>query len=242
MRVVVTRPRHSGERTISRLTQMGHEASLLPLAEPVHHVDEARHALFETHGAIAVTSAEAIRVLAALGSDLTQHLARPIFAVGKATAKEAAGLGFADIIASEGGGTELAALISSRAANNRDAPLLYLAGYPRAAGFETGLAGLQLPFRTVECYRMQDIIPDDATLRRLFADRPAEAVLLYSQQTAQRFFGLSFVQENQTLFDGIRFLCLSEAIAEAIPVALHSHVAIAVTPDEDRLLALLVAE
>ncbi|MFS8045330.1 uroporphyrinogen-III synthase [Rhizobium sp. BR 314] len=242
MRVVVTRPRHSGERTIERLTRMGHEAHLLPLAEPVHHVEDARRALLQTQGAIAVTSAEAIRVLAALEPDLSQHLGRPIFAVGKATAKEAAKLGFTDITASEGGGNELAALISSHATDNDGALLLYLAGFPRATGFEAGLTGLQLPFRTVECYRMQDIIPDDATLSQLFVDRPADAVLLYSQLTAQRFFGLSFVQRNQTLLDGIRFLCLSEAIAEAIPVALHPHVAIAGTPDEDRLLALLVAE
>ncbi len=242
MRVVVTRPRHSGERTIGRLTRMGHEALLLPLAEPVHHVEEARTALLETHGAIAVTSAEAIRVLATLGQDLAQQLGRPIFAVGKTTAQEAAGLGFTDITASEGGGTELAALISGRSTNNRDTPLLYLAGHPRAAGFEAGLTGLQLPFRTVECYRMRDIVPEDAALRRLFMDSRADAVLLYSQQTAQRFFSLPFVQENLNLFAGMRFLCLSDAIAAAIPAALHAHVDTAAMPDEDRLLALLVAE
>ncbi|MGG6894076.1 MULTISPECIES: uroporphyrinogen-III synthase [Rhizobium] len=241
MRVVVTRPLLSGERTIGRLARMGHEALLLPLAEPIHHVDDARRALLETRGAIAVTSAEAVRVLAALGADVAQHLGRPVFAVGKVTAKEAAALGFIDIAASEGGGTELAALISGHAANPAESPLLYLAGHPRAAGFEAGLTKLKRPFRTVECYRMRDVIPEDGALRRLFVDPQADAVLFYSQQTAQRFFSLPFVQENPAIFAGTRFLCLSEAIAEAVPAGMRPHIAIADTPDEDRLLALLVA-
>lgn len=242
MRVIVTRPQYSGERTVRRLTQMGHEALLLPLAEPIHLVEEARQALLDTQGAIAVTSAEAIRVLALLGSDLAEHLGRPIFAVGKATAKEAANLGFTNVVISEGGGTELAALISDQAASLAKAPLLYLAGHPRAAGFETRLAELQLPFRTAECYRMLDIVPEDDTLRRLFIDLNVDAVLLYSHQTAQRFFGLPFVQENREIFTEIRFLCLSEAIAGAIPAAMRLHVDIADMPNEDRLLALLDAE
>lgn len=242
MRVVVTRPKHSGERTIRRLAQMGHEALLLPLAEPVHHVDEAKRALLDTDGAIAVTSAEAVRVLTALGTDLVPHLGRPLFAVGKATAKEAADLGFTDIAISEGGGTELAALISAYPASLANTPLLYLAGHPRAVGFEARLTELQLPFRTVECYRMRDIVPKEDTLQQLFKDAHADAVLLYSQQTAQRFFGLPFVQQNPALFAETRFLCLSEVIAGAIPAAMLLHVDIADIPDEDRLLALLVSE
>jgi len=242
MRVVVTRPQHSGERTIRRLAQMGHEALSLPLAEPIHHVDEARQALLDTHGAIAVTSAEAIRVLAMLGTGLAQYLNRPLFAVGKATAKEAADFGFTDIAISEGGGTELAALISGHPVSLAKAPLLYLAGHPRAAGFEAGLTELQLPFRTVECYRMRDIVPEEDILRRFFKDARADAVLLYSQQTAQRLFSLPFVQQNPALFAETRFLCLSEAIAGAIPAQMRLHVDIADMPDEDRLLALLVSE
>lgn len=240
MRVVVTRPRHSGERTMRRLTQMGLDPLLLPLAEPVHHVEEARRALLTTQGAVAVTSAEALRVLAVLGSDIEPHLGRPLFAVGKATAREAAELGFSNIAVSEGAGAELAALISRHSGGRNAAPLLYLAGFPRAAGFEAGLAELHLPFLTVECYRMRDIIPDDVTLRRFFSDARADAVLLYSHETARRFFSLSFVGHNMELFAETRFLCLSDAVASAVPETLQSHVDIADMPNEDRLLALLI--
>ncbi|AYG67663.1 MULTISPECIES: uroporphyrinogen-III synthase [unclassified Rhizobium] len=242
MRVVVTRPQHSGERTMRRLARMGHEAFLLPLAEPVHYIEEAGPALLSTQGAIAVTSAEAIRALASLGSDLAPHLGRTLFAVGKATAKEAADLGFGNIAMSEGGGAELAALISGHPASLGGNPLLYLAGSPRAPGFEAGLMELQVPFFIVECYRMRDIAPDNAVLRRLFTDARADAVLLYSYQTAQRFFSLPFIQENPEAFTETRFLCLSEAIAEAIPARMHSRTDIADMPNEDRLLALLIHE
>lgn len=113
-----------------RLARMGHEALLLPLAEPFHLLEEARRALEETEGAIALTSAEAVRVLAVLGADLKPHLARPIFTVGKATAAEAAELGFEVVAMSDGGGTELASVIADHRPSLGNSPLLYLAGLP----------------------------------------------------------------------------------------------------------------
>lgn len=239
MRVVVTRPRHSGERTARRLAEMGHEALLLPLSAPVHDAAAASHALLETQGAIAVTSAEAIRTLAALGEAIRPHLHRPLFAVGKATAKEATALGFTRVLASEGSGIELAELAAHDAAGIAQPPLLYLAGSPRAAGFETRLVELTIPLRIAECYHMRDVEPDDATLRALFVDARTEAVLLYSRQTALRFFSLSLLRQQPEILAETWFLCLSEAIAEAVPAAFATRTKIAAMPDEDGLLALL---
>lgn len=241
MRVVVTRPQHSGERTVRRLTEMGHEALPLPLSEPVHDVEAARQALSETQGAIAVTSAEAIRTLAALGQNIAPHLGRPLFAVGKATAKEARILGFTHVLTSEGSGIELAELMARNSTGTQQ-PLLYLAGSPRAAGFETRSMELNIPLRTVECYHMLDIAPDDATLRKFFIDTPANAVLLYSRQTALRFFSLPFLRQQPDALAPTRFLCLSEAIADAVPALLRAQSDIAAMPDEDSLLALLTTE
>ncbi|MEZ2223019.1 uroporphyrinogen-III synthase [Rhizobium sp. RCC_161_2] len=241
MRVVVTRPQHSGERTVQRLTEMGHEALLLPLSEPVHDAEAASRGLSETQDAIAVTSAEAIRALVALDQNLSPHLSRPLFAVGKATAKEARSVGFTHVLASEGSGIELAELIARNQTSTQQ-PLLYLAGLPRAAGFETRLSELNIPLRTVECYHMLDITPDDAILRKFFIDTPADAVLLYSRQTALRFFSLPFLRQHSYTLAPTRFLCLSEAIANAVPALLRIHAEIAAMPDEDSLLALLTAE
>ncbi|MFT4185511.1 MAG: uroporphyrinogen-III synthase [Rhizobium sp.] len=242
MRVVVTRPRHSGERTARRLAQMGHEALLLPLSTPIHDTEAAGHALSETQGTIAVTSAEAIRALAALGEAIRPHLHRPLFAVGKATAKEAGTLGFTRVLASDGSGVELAELIAHDSSGTARPPLLYLAGSPRAAGFETRLAELNIPLRIAECYHMRDAEPDDAALRALFLGDRTETVLLYSRQTALRFFGLPLLRRQPEILAETWFFCLSEAIAETVPTAFAARTKIAAMPDEDSLLALLMTE
>ncbi len=51
MRVLVTRPQHSGERTAERLRKLGHEPILLPLSQPVHDGDAAVRGLETTEGA-----------------------------------------------------------------------------------------------------------------------------------------------------------------------------------------------
>ncbi len=241
MRVVVTRPAHSGERTAGRLAGLGHEAVLLPLTHPVHDGKAAGDALAGSRGALAVTSAEAIRTVGDLGPALAPQLSRPLFAVGTATAEAAEAAGFTDVLCSQGSGAELAELILAHRPLLADSPLLYLAGSPRAASFEAGLAELAIPFRTVECYAMADARPDDTTLRRIFLEDSADAVLLYSRLTAERFFSLPALVDHPEALARIRLLCLSAAVAEAIPDRLRANVEIAAAPDEDSLLALLGA-
>lgn len=239
MRVVVTRPVHSGDRTAERLAKAGHEPLLLPLTQPVHDIASARQALAASTGAIAVTSAEAIRVLEQLGPQLAAYLNRPVFAVGKATAEAAGGIGFATCFHSDSGGGALAELIHTRLADLEGTSVTYLAGSPRAPGFEARLAELQVPFRTVECYRMIDIDPPQARLDELFLDTPADAVLLYSRYTAKRFFELPFFEANPQVLAHTRLICLSEAVSLVVPRSLQDNTHIASKTDEDSLLALI---
>jgi uroporphyrinogen-III synthase len=241
MRVIVTRPRRQGERTATRLAELGHEALLLPLTRPVHDLKVARDALAMSQGAIAVTSAEAIHALQAIGPLTSADLSRPLFAVGMATASQAEKAGFRSAYHGDGNGVQLADLISDNPALLGGRSLTYLAGSPRADGFETRLTELGIPFETVECYRMEDIEPDEEELRKLLFDRAADAILLYSRHTTERFFSLPFVESHRPIAAGTRLLCLSEAIAAAVPHFLHSNVEIPATPDEESLLTLLDA-
>ncbi|PDS79641.1 uroporphyrinogen-III synthase [Rhizobium sp. L43] len=235
MRVLVTRPAHSATRTARRLRDMGHEPLLLPLRRPVHDSAAAAGALATTSGAIAVTSAEAIRVVSALGEQLNPHLGRPLFAVGETTAEEARSLGFRSVAASQGNGRDLADLIATQGADG----LLYLAGMPRAETFEARLSELGIRFSVAECYRMQPVAPGPAEIEAIFAGGRPDAVLFYSRQTADDFFGLAELCSALAEHGGIRLLCLSEAVAEAIPAALKKNAAIAPMPDEKSLLSLL---
>ncbi|AHG47229.1 uroporphyrinogen III synthase [Rhizobium leguminosarum bv. trifolii CB782] len=235
MRVLVTRPAHSATKTAQRLRDMGHEPLLLALRRPVHDSAAAAAALARTSGAIAVTSAEAVRVISVLGETLRAHLARPLFAVGEMTAEAARSLGFQSVASSSGNGGDLADLVAARGIDD----LLYLAGLPRAETFEAGLRQRGIRFSIGECYRMQPIAPGPAEIEAVFAGGRPDAVLFYSRQTADDFFGVAELRSALPEESGIRLLCLSEAVAEAVPAALKKNAAIAPMPDEKSLLSLL---
>ncbi|MBB3594465.1 uroporphyrinogen-III synthase [Rhizobium sp. BK529] len=235
MRVLVTRPAHSGERTAQRLRALGHEPLLLPLSRPVHDTAAARQALETTGGAIAITSAEAVRALQSLGQALTPHLSRSLFAVGEATADQARELGFHSVTASSGSGRELAELI---AANNADG-LLYLAGSPRAETFEMRLTELGRNFSITECYQMEPVTPDPGAVALLLTENAPEAVLFYSRQTAGNFFHIPQVESLLLQLPKIRLICLSNTVAEAVPPVLEGALEISPMPDEKSLLSLL---
>lgn len=235
MRVLVTRPAHSAEKTAQRLRDMGHEPLLLPLRRPQHDSAAAASALAATRGAIAVTSAEAMRVLSALGETLGSHLDRPIFAVGETTAQAARRLGFRTVTASSGNGRDLADLVGAQSVED----LLYLAGRPRAETFEGRLRELGIRFSVAECYRMLPVAPGPADIKAIFSGHRLDAVLFYSRQTAEDFFQLAELRSALSEQGGIRLLCLSEAVAQAIPASLKETVAISSMPDEISLLSLL---
>jgi uroporphyrinogen-III synthase len=236
MRVIVTRPPTSAARTAEKLTHLGHEPVLLPVSVPVHDPDAAAEALAQPHAALAFTSAEAIRALTDL--DLSAHRDTPVFTVGETTAEAAREAGFRHVEAGPGDGEHLARLLAERGAKD----ILYLAGSPRAPGFEAGLrtAGLRtagLRFRTADVYTMRAV---DWTEEQRASLHPfPDAVLLYSRETARRFFqrALPLLPEGSgPLF---HVLCLSPQIAADVPqkdmIALH----VADHPREDELLLLL---
>ncbi|MBY5555077.1 uroporphyrinogen-III synthase [Rhizobium leguminosarum] len=235
MRVLVTRPAHSATRTAQRLRDMGHEPLLLPLRHPLHDSDAAADALATTTGAIAVTSAEAIRVLSVLGEQLHPHLARPLFAVGATTAEEALSLGFRSVVSSQGNGRDLADLVAA----GKPGTLLYLAGTPRAETFERRLRELGIHFSVAECYRMQPAVPDPAEIDAIFDNGYPDAILFYSRQTAEDFFRLPEPRAAPPKRNTIRLLCLSKAVAEAVPAALRKNVVISPMTNEESLLSLL---
>jgi uroporphyrinogen-III synthase len=235
MRVLVTRPAHSATRTAQRLRDMGHEPLLLPLRRPLHDSAAALVALATTSGAIAVTSAEVIRVLSALGEQVRPHLARRLFAVGDTTAEEARSLGFRSVASSQGNGRDLADLVAAE----KPGSLLYLAGTPRVETFEGRLRELGIRFSVAECYRMLPAVPDPSEIDAIFASGYPDAILFYSRQTAEDFFRLPELQAAPPKRNAIRLLCLSEAVAEAVPAALKKSVEISPMPDEKSLLSLL---
>jgi len=231
MRVIVTRPADSARRTAEKLAALGHQPLLLPLTRAEHRADEALKALSLPHRAIVLTSAEAIRALG--GIDLAPHFDTPVFTVGEASAKAARKAGFRRVTAGGGNGEALAKQVGASGLD----PLLYLAGAPRSPGFEEGLQQQGTGCHTVECYAM---VPKDWSDQEiaLLSPRP-DALLLYSREAAKLFFSRAAVRERRQTLSGLRVLCLSAAIADAVPGDFAVETQVSPTPSEADLLALL---
>ena len=241
MRVLVTRPAPAAARTAHKLAALGHETVTLPLAEAEHDLDAARAALTERHSAIAITSTEVARLLGRIGPSLDRHLLTTVFAVGQASAQAAEEAGFRTVLTPGGDGKDLGNMIVEHC---RDfgmpaEPILYLAGNPRAPGFETRLREAGIPLRTAECYRMTPRAPKRTETEAALLKPVPDAVLFYSRETARTFFELSPLMEVPERFLSTLMLCMSANVAKAVPQRFAALTVIASAPNEESLLDLL---
>ena len=214
---------------------------LLPLSEPQHDLDALKAALAERHSAIAITSAEVARLFAAIGDELDRHLLTTVFSVGEASAQAAGEAGFRTVLTPGGDGRDLANMIVEHC---RDfgmpaEPILYLAGSPRARGFETRLAEAGVPFRTVECYRMVPIVRRRTAAEAALLQPTPDGVLLYSRETTRAFFELQPLIEMPERFLSTLMLCMSPNVARAVPQRFTALTVVASSPSEESLLDLL---
>ena len=86
---------------------------------------------------------------------------------------------------------------------------------------------------------MQPTVPDPAEIDAIFANGYPDAILFYSRQTTEDFFRLPEPRLAPPEHSTARLLCLSEAVAQAIPTALKKSVEISPMADEKSLLSLL---
>lgn len=240
MRIVVTRPLRSGEKTAAKLEALGHEPVLLPLFHPAHHGERAILALSAPLAAIAVTSAEALRALETAGDRLNPHLSKPLFAVGPATAEAAEKAGFKQILTASGDARGLKALVTEHAAFlSADQPLLYLAGRPRGAIFEEGLAAAKIPFRTVDCYEMLPSDISETMLDTALLETSADVVLLYSSEAALAFFRHASSKKYATALGSTKFICISRNVLSLVPEIFRANATAAESPSEAAMFEVL---
>lgn len=240
MRVLVTRPEPAASRTAAELRRRGHQPLILPLAIAEHHPDALAEALAQPHAGIAVTSAEAIRALQAIGQLPPPLFEETLYAVGESTASAAARLGFRQVIAGDNDGPTLARMIVDHGPREgKAAPLLYLAGKPRSPGFEAALGELGQPVTVCECYHMRPRALTAAEMAETIGDDPVDVVLLYSSESARRLFDPPVAELLSERLSSARFLCLSEKIATALPAQFRAKAKSAPLPKEASLLSLL---
>lgn len=240
MRIVVTRPQRSGERTAAKLEALGHEPVLLPLFHPVHHGERAVSALSGPLAAIAVTSAEALRALETSRNQLVPVPSKPLFAVGGTTAEAAEKTGFEQIFTASGDAVSLTALVTEhQTLFSEEEPLLYLAGRPRGAVFEEGLAVGGIPFRTVDCYEMLPSDISETTLETALVESAADVVLLYSSEAARAFFHHVSTEKYVAALATTQFICISRNVFSLVPEIFRAKAIAAKEPSEAAMFELL---
>jgi len=233
-RVLITRPEPGGSRTSRKLAELGFEPVLLPLSE-TKPLSLDRSAVPLDAAAVAVTSANAIRhaepeLLSALSG-------LPCHSVGRKTAQAARSVGFSSVREGPGEALKLAEQIAASFSGT----LVYLCGRVRLAGFEDRLAISGVRVHPLESYDTVRLEYSDKTVSDHLADRPVDAVLLYSAKAAQAFGALSERHGTRHLFEGADVFALSDRIASALTPHSFTDVSVPVEPTEEALLTLLNA-
>ena len=179
MRVLVTRPAGDADRTAAIVQAHGHRAILAPL----FIVKPYPHAPMGQADAYTATSANALRALSFAGINLS----KPLFAVGNATANEAAQRGFLDVRSADGDGDDLCRLVRSELQTG--ASLTYITGKPRN---DAAIKALEQTYTitTLETYETvaADILPITASAGLLEGE--LDAVLHFSPRAAVVFAAL----------------------------------------------------
>ncbi|MEW5423682.1 uroporphyrinogen-III synthase [Amorphus sp. 3PC139-8] len=232
----MTRPMPQAEETADRLEAAGHEPVRAPLLEIVP--DPTVSLAPCDADAIVLTSRGAVRAIS-LHPEKERIFSLPVFAVGDATARAARALGFGDV---RSAGGDLAAVAERISAEEvKPHRLLHLAGRDRSGDLAALLrpAGIQVETRVVYRAEPATALPSDAA--EALRAGTLDGVLSFSPRSAATLLTLAEAAGLKESLMRARHYCLSEAVADCLRDAGARDVAVAATPDQDALLALIPA-
>lgn len=234
MRLLVTRPEPEAEETAAALRALGHDVLVQPLLDIVFAAPPAG---LPEPAAIVVTSRNGVRALAAWPAAAGWR-AKPVHAVGAATAAAARAAGFTDVRA---GGGDVATLTERVLAEfpPDGGPILYLAARDRAGALAGTLGARGFDVRTVEAYRAEPAPRLDAAVAAALKAGAIDGALFLSRRTAETFRDLAVAAGLQDRARQIAYFALSEAVAAPLRALSGSGVRVAPRPDADSLLALI---
>jgi uroporphyrinogen-III synthase len=237
MSVIVTRPEPDAGRLAGRLTADGYEPLVCPLMQIVF--DETAMIPQREYQAILATSANGLRALEARG--LTDSLkTTQVIAVGPASARLAGELGFAQVSEAAGNVEALADLVRQTLSPDQG-PLLYVTGKSRAGDLKADLERDDFEVDRVELYEAAPAGQLDLSIAEAIRNGGTDAVLLYSPRTARIWARLVSQEDLAPALSGLRHVCLSQAVADALYKELGRNLTIVVasSPDDDAMLEAL---
>jgi uroporphyrinogen-III synthase len=237
MHLLITRPEADAVKLRATLADRGHQASI----EPLLHVAFVAGNAIDLSGvqALIATSRNALRALN--GHPLLAAARQiPLFAVGRATAAEARGLGFALVMTGAGTAQQLLTHIVA-VADPAAGLLLQLAGDAEAIDLKGELESHG--FRTVRhiVYRMHASVALSAETLELLALGDVDGVILMSPRTAEIYAALMRKAGLAGAARRLLHFCLSEATAKRLAPLGAVTVAVADRPRLEEVLALIDA-
>ncbi|MCF6198209.1 MAG: uroporphyrinogen-III synthase [Hyphomicrobiaceae bacterium] len=243
MRFVITRPRPDGETTAKKLEELGHEALLSPVMEVVCQPDIALPDPATLKGLI-ITSRNALRCLAQkagidpLSPSVWQD--RTLFAVGKATGRQALDLGFKTIIYGNGRASALPDFIKGFNPHfdpQNNLPFYYPVGAKKAFDLAPVLRqqGFLLTEQVIyETVQTNQLAP---AVKKGLEAHTIDGVLLLSPRSARLFGDLVKKNGLAQKLSTVACLCLSANVATATKDLPWQKTLIAPHPDMNQLLA-----
>lgn len=235
LRILVTRPEPDANRTARHLRALGIEPVIAPMLRmktlPVPAFEPDRY------GAIAITSANAVRALEQIGQTATlSHLC--VYAVGDHTAGKAREAGFSRIAHAQNTLASLAHLIASQPPAGK---ILYLAAHHQSGD----LAGLLAPHGiAVETSVLYEMVPEkslpESAAGALAAGEIAGAVF-YSRRTAEVFAARTQGEGYGDMRKRLECLCLSRNCAQPLLESHFLRISLADHPSNEAMMALALA-
>lgn len=228
--ILVTRQEPDASATVARLATLGWEGIAAPLL-----AIEAVPARLPPAGAVQAVILGSINAVRHLPK---RFRARPLLAVGDATAEAARAAGFAHVESAAGDARDLAALASARL-DPAGPPLLLAtargAGAPLAADLRA--RGFRVLRRVTYRARPLPVLPE-AAAAALAEGRVAE-VLFFSASAARVFGRVARARRLTHTLGGVGAVTISLAASEIATSLGFGAVRTAARPDQESLLALL---
>ncbi len=228
--ILITRPEPGASETAIRIAALGFE----PLIAPALTI-EATDARLPSAAAVAAVLATSGNALAACWPAFRDL---PLYTVGDATAARARGLGFCHVVSASGDAVALAALVARECQTEKGALLLAsgqgqgisLASALRASGFRVIR---RVVYRSCPAHDLPVGVTDALRAARV------AAALFFSAETARSFVRLVNRAGLRETFCPVDALAIGAAAGVALQALPWRRIAVAATPTQDAMLALL---
>jgi len=228
MHFLLTRPQQDNRRLRQELVALGHKVDCAPVITITYY--DRKPIDITQFQALLFTSANGVRAFAVNIS--TRNI--PCFAVGPATARQAADCGFQTIFTAGGNVDRLADLVKEHL-DPATGPLLHISGRDIAGDLAALLGQAGFCLSREQLYQAEKAARLPVEILDLMAAGSISHIPLYSPRSAGTFADLICAAAQESCLKQITALCLSPAVANMVKSLPWREILTAEHPDQTSL-------